>query len=98
MEIFRNTSKSMNKYSFKDNVAISFLENDAVILDIDRGKYIHINGTAASICKILNQNSSINIDEIYQLLSNEYKISKGLHKDISEFIDKLTSLDLIIIV
>lgn len=85
----------MNKFNFKNNVAISFLEDDAVILDMDNGKYIHVNGTAASICKILNSNSPKTLDEICKFILNEYQSSQNLQNEISDFIDKLIKIDLI---
>ena len=66
-----------------------------MILDTNNGRYILVNGTATKICKFLREDKPISINEICNLMADEYENSKTMKDDILEFINNLADKEIV---
>lgn len=71
-------------------------EGQKIILNIDTGRYLEINETGSAILNSIGE--GIYIDDLIELLSKKYSISKSeIKQDILEFIKEAERLKAIII-
>ncbi len=83
------------KYAQDSNALFQEIDQEAVILSLDRGRYYSLNPTAVSIWKVLEEGPKT-IDEIVHVLSEEYdfEINDGI-RDVTEACQDMTKFGVI---
>jgi outer membrane protein assembly factor BamB len=78
----------------KDNIVYRMIDNEAVILNLDNGRYYNLNTVGTKIWNLLYKGKSIR--EILNSLKLEYSLpEQKLIKDIMKFIKHLKSKSLL---
>ncbi len=85
----------MKKIKRNPDVAWRTFEGQGVILDLESGKVLGLNGVAARIWELLEQPTTA--DEIAEEISSEYSITvEEAVRDVGEFTDSLRVKGLIV--
>ncbi len=85
----------VEKIKRNPDVAWRTFEDQGVILDLDSGKVLGLNGVAARIWELLEQPTTA--DEIAKEISSEYSITLGeAGRDAGEFLDSLREKGLLV--
>jgi len=81
-------------YQRKPDVISSKLEDQLVMMDIDKGKYFSMNPVATRVWELLEEPSSVN--ELCDELLNEFEVSKEqCFDEVLELLGKMKELDLL---
>lgn len=81
-------------YQRKPDVISSKLEDQLVMMDIDKGKYFSMNPVATRVWELLEEPSSVN--ELCDKLLNEFEVSKEqCFDEVLELLGKMKELDLL---
>lgn len=84
----------MEKIYKKSELVEGQLDDNQIIMDIERGKYFGLNSLGRKIWELLE--SPLTLDEIINRLLSEYQVSEEIcHKEVSSFINKAISLGII---
>lgn len=85
----------MSKYRFSDNLVITETDGEAVILDIDSGKYFGLDEMGLIIWRLLEKNYGI--EEVGDYLTKHFDVDREVAiKDVSEFITKIKEKGLLL--
>ncbi|MFC1867707.1 PqqD family protein [Thermodesulfobacteriota bacterium] len=72
----------------KGDLILAEVDDEAMMIDVDKGMSYFLNETALIVFKMLNEGKDI--DDIKKTLLREYDVDeKEAERDIREFIDKL---------
>lgn len=86
-----------SKLKQNNQIFANEIDNEAVMLNIDIGKYFGLNEIGCGIWKILSQETSVT--ELYQRLAAEYDISlEKCQNDVEPFLYQLIENNLINVV
>jgi hypothetical protein len=78
----------------KEDILISGLENESVILNLDSERYFGLDATGTDILATLTKSSSI--EEAFHQLANEYEVDEAtLRQDLASFIEQLVAQGLV---
>jgi len=82
-------------YSRNQSTLTGGLHDQLVMLDIQKGKYFSLNPVATRIWQMLDK--PLTLDEICKRLLEEYEVEPiQCRQDVEEYINEMTSLELII--
>ncbi len=91
-----NTGKSGITYRRKSNSLSGRLNEELVIMDVDKGKYFSLNPVASRIWDLLEKPLSLN--DLCNKLMEEYDVDfSTCQKEVRELIEELTKLDLVLV-
>ena len=81
-------------YQRKPEVISGKLEDQIVMMDIEKGKYFSMNPVATRVWELLEESSSAG--ELCDQLLNEFEVSREqCFDEVQELLDKLIGLDLV---
>jgi len=84
----------MKKYIRKKDALSGKLQDEEVILDIEKGKYFSLNPVATSIWEILEQ--PLSVDQLCEKLIEEYDVEpKKCRLETVAYLQDMLKLDLI---
>jgi hypothetical protein len=84
----------MKKYIRKSDAISGKLEEEQVILDIEKGKYFSLNPVATLIWEILEQ--SLSIDDLCEKLVEQYDVEpEKCRVETNEYIQEMIKLGLV---
>ena len=84
----------MKKYIRKNDAISGKLQDEQVILDIEKGKYFSLNPVATSIWEILEQ--PLSVDQLCEKLIEEYDVEpKKCRLETVAYLQDMLKLDLI---
>ena len=88
------SNKKQKVYQRKPDVISSKLEDQLVMMDIEKGKYFSMNPVASKVWELLEEPSSVN--ELCDKLLNEFEVSKEqCFDEVLELLGKMKELDLL---
>ena len=88
------SNKKQKVYQRKPDVISSKLEDQLVMMDIEKGKYFSMNPVASKVWELLEEPSSVN--ELCDKLLNEFEVSKEqCFNEVLELLGKMKELDLL---
>lgn len=71
-----------------DKIVSSLLDNEIVMMNLDKGKYYHLNAVGTVIWQLLEAGPS-SVEAITNKLMQNYEVDKArLEKDILQFVEK----------
>ena len=77
-----------------DDVLVSHLEGEAVVLDLATKRYVRLNATSARIWKALE--AGADVDEIAEILATEFEVSpEEASSAARRHVEELAALDLV---
>ncbi|WP_194776164.1 PqqD family protein [Pararhodonellum marinum] len=84
----------MIKYQRKEDVISGKLQEELVMMDLEKGKYFSLNPVATRIWELLE--NPLNKQELCSILMEEYDIaSEVCEKDTLSYLEEMTKLGLI---
>ena len=84
----------MKKYIRKNDAISGKLQDEQVILDIEKGKYFSLNPVATSIWEILEQ--PLSVDQLCKKLIEEYDVEpKKCSEETTAYIEEMIKLGLV---
>lgn len=84
----------MLEYFRKNKIISGTLDDELIMMDIDKGKYFALNPVAKRIWELLSEPLTIN--DICSVLINEYEISKEkCIEEVEKYITELVKLNLV---
>lgn len=83
------------KIKFNDEITIAHLDDEAVILNLNSGKYYSLNETGLRMFELLQQHGSTEL-AISQLLTEYNADRAALNKDMDKLITELKVIGLVI--
>jgi hypothetical protein len=84
----------MDKYSRNDQIIDGELDDNQVMMHLDKGKYYGLDPVAKRIWQLVEEPKSIN--EITSILLEEFKVShEQCSEDVKEFLEKAIHADII---
>jgi hypothetical protein len=72
----------------KSDVVFTVLDDEAVLLEQDSGKYFGLDSVGTRIWLLLSEHNQLS--KVYELLLSEYEVNEGqLHDDLENLVNKL---------
>jgi hypothetical protein len=88
-------SEISQKYHFAEHIALSEVDAEIVLLNLENGQYFGLNSTGAIIAKLIQEGKTL--DQIGQQLNQQFDTNlKSALSDTKELIDLLVKQDLLI--
>lgn len=82
-------------YKFADNIALTELDSELVLLNLDNGEYFALNTTGALIAKLVNQ--GLSLAEAGKQIAEKFSIELDrAQSDVSELIGQLMEQQLLV--
>ncbi len=87
----------MTRYGRNSKTISGRLHDELVMMDIDQGKYFSLNPVATRIWDLLETDMSV--EELCAQLLDEYVVEAGrCHDEVSEYLDEMVQLGLLVVV
>lgn len=85
----------MKKFQRNSNTISSRLQDDLVMMDIDKGKYFSLNPVATRIWDLIEK--PLSLDELCKLLMEEYEVeAEQCRTDVDEVLAEMVRLGVVL--
>ncbi len=93
-QLLMMSGRFMSRVEMKENVIAEILDGEAVLLDLDTGKYFALNGTAARAWQLLSERRSV--EAVVDTMLSEFDVPREqLEFDVEDLIRRLEAHSLI---
>jgi hypothetical protein len=93
--ITRKRDKRMTKYQRKSKIISGRLQDELVMMDLDKGKYFALNPITTRIWDLLEK--PLALDELCRLLMDEYEVEEEqCRADVAEVLAEMVKLGIVL--